>query len=195
VRVFIDTNVLFPFSVMDLMLALTEDSIHDVLWTDRLLDEWERVIVRQLQRSPESAASITAAIREFFADSQVPERDYVDLVDTMPSADPDDRHHIAAAIAGGAQAIVTWNFDDFPSGPLAALGLQVIDPDSYLCSLADQMPDEVTQTVIRLAAEKRRPPKTPHQLADDLTKAGVPMFAAGIRDRLTSSSHAHRRRL
>jgi hypothetical protein len=28
--VFIDTNVLFPFSVMDLMLALTEGGIHDV---------------------------------------------------------------------------------------------------------------------------------------------------------------------
>src|ERR1700760_2091802 len=31
-RVFIDTNVLFPFSVMDLMLAFTEDGIHDVTW-------------------------------------------------------------------------------------------------------------------------------------------------------------------
>lgn len=39
-RVFVDTNVLFPFSVMDLMLALTEDGIHDVMWTDALLDEW-----------------------------------------------------------------------------------------------------------------------------------------------------------
>ncbi len=38
-RVFVDTNVLFPFSVMDLMLALTEDGIHDVVWTDALLDE------------------------------------------------------------------------------------------------------------------------------------------------------------
>jgi excisionase family DNA binding protein len=44
-RVFADTNVLFPFSVMDLMLALTEDGIHDLMWTDALLDEWERVIV------------------------------------------------------------------------------------------------------------------------------------------------------
>jgi hypothetical protein len=32
-RVFVDTNVLFPFSVMDLMLALTEDSVHEVLWS------------------------------------------------------------------------------------------------------------------------------------------------------------------
>jgi hypothetical protein len=28
---------LFPFSVMDLMLALTEDGIHDVMWSDDLL--------------------------------------------------------------------------------------------------------------------------------------------------------------
>lgn len=27
-RVFVDTNVLFPFSLMDLMLALTEDAVH-----------------------------------------------------------------------------------------------------------------------------------------------------------------------
>ena len=38
-RVFVDTNVLFPFSVMDLMLALTEDSVHEVLWTQALLAE------------------------------------------------------------------------------------------------------------------------------------------------------------
>jgi hypothetical protein len=35
-RVFVDTNVLFPFSVMDLMLALTEDGVHDVMWTQAL---------------------------------------------------------------------------------------------------------------------------------------------------------------
>jgi hypothetical protein len=64
-RVFIDTNVLFPFSVMDLMLALTEDAVHEVVWTDALLDEWERVIVEQQRRSAESAARITAAIRDF----------------------------------------------------------------------------------------------------------------------------------
>ena len=50
-RVFVDTNVLFPFSVMDLMLALTEDFVHEVLWSEALLAEWERVIVRQERRS------------------------------------------------------------------------------------------------------------------------------------------------
>jgi hypothetical protein len=43
---------------MDLMLALTEDGIHDVMWSDDLLDEWERVIARERHRSPDAAAAI-----------------------------------------------------------------------------------------------------------------------------------------
>lgn len=39
-RVFVDTNVLFPFSLMDLMLALTEDAVHTVVWSDHLLEDW-----------------------------------------------------------------------------------------------------------------------------------------------------------
>jgi len=38
-KIFADTNVLFPFSVMDLLLALTEDGLHELLWTEALLDE------------------------------------------------------------------------------------------------------------------------------------------------------------
>jgi hypothetical protein len=77
--VFVDTSVLFPFSVMDLFLALTEDGIHQVLWTDELLDEWERVIVREHRRSAMTAASVTAAIREFFADSRIEPELYATL--------------------------------------------------------------------------------------------------------------------
>lgn len=65
-RVFVDTNVLFPFSVMDLVLALTEDGVHEVTWSRALLAEWERVIVREQRRTAASAASVTAAIREYF---------------------------------------------------------------------------------------------------------------------------------
>jgi hypothetical protein len=59
-RVLADTNVLFPFSLMDLMLALSQDRIHTLLWSEHLLDEWERVIVREQRRSPQAAAAIAA---------------------------------------------------------------------------------------------------------------------------------------
>jgi predicted nucleic acid-binding protein len=182
-RVFVDTNVLFPFSVMDLMLTLTEDSVHEVLWTEALLAEWERVIVREQRRSAASAAAITAAIREYFADSEVPESMYGKLVAQMPGGDPDDRVHMAAAVAGGAETIVTWNQADFPAGPLAGHGIRVCAPDQYLCDLLDAWPDEVLGTVVRLAGEKRRPPMTPTELASLLAKAGVPAFAERLQTR------------
>lgn len=180
-RVFADTNVLFPFSIMDLMLALTEDAIHEVVWTEALLAEWERVIVREHHRAAESAASITAAIRGFFPEGRIAEEEYAQHIQAMPGDDPDDRRHMAAAVASRAQLIVTWNLADFPAEPLAELGVRVTDPDAYLCELIHELPNEVVATVVRLAAEKRRPPKTPSDLANDLAKAGVPAFAERLR--------------
>ncbi|KOX13990.1 putative toxin-antitoxin system toxin component, PIN family [Nocardiopsis sp. NRRL B-16309] len=183
-RIFVDTNVLFPFSIMDLLPTLTEDMLHEVIWTERLLREWERVIVREQHRSAVSASAITAAVREYFAESRVAEAAYIHLVKDMPGDDPDDRHHMAAALAGGAREILTWDRGDFPAGPLADLGLRVIDPDTYLQELLAELPDEVAATLIRLADEKRRPPRTPEDLADALSKAGVPVFAEDLRTRL-----------
>ncbi|MGW0999690.1 PIN domain-containing protein [Streptomyces sp. NPDC002523] len=176
-RVFVDTNVLFPFSVMDVMLALTEDSVHEIVWSERLLAEWERVIVREGRRSAESAAAVGRAVRRFFADCEITAASYGHLVDEMPGDDPDDRHHAAAAVASGASALVTWNLGDFPAGDLAERGVRVIDPDSYLCGLYGDLPDEVADTVVRLAAEKRNPPVTTPDAIARLAKAGLPGFA------------------
>ncbi|MFJ8155143.1 PIN domain-containing protein [Streptomyces sp. NPDC094468] len=173
-----DTNVLFPFSVMDLMLALTEDSVHEIVWSERLLAEWERVIVREGRRSAESAAAVGHAVRRFFADCEIMAESYEHLVDEMPGDDPDDRHHAAAAVAAGVAALVTWNLADFPAGDLAERGVRVIDPDSYLRGLYGELPDEVVDTVARLAGEKRNPPVTITDAVARLAKGGLPGFAA-----------------
>ncbi len=151
--------------------------MHEVLWTQALLAEWERVIVRAERRSAASAAAITAAIRDYFADSEVLEHAYVHLIDQMPGKDPDDRVHMAAAVAGRAAAIVTWNLADFPASELASHGVRVCTPDDYLCDLLEAWPDEVLNSVVRLADEKRRPPMTAIDLTDSLAKAGVPAVA------------------
>ncbi len=176
-RVFVDTNVLFPFSVMDVMLALTEDSVHEIVWSERLLAEWERVIVREGRRSAKSAAAVGHAVRRFFADCEIAAASYEHLVDEMPGDDPDDRHHAAAAVAAGAAALVTWNLADFPAGDLAERGVRVIGPDPYLCGLYGEVPDEVVDTVVRLAGEKRNPPVTITDAIARLAKAGLPGFA------------------
>jgi len=83
--------------------------------------------------------------------------DYQHLIGEMSGADPDDHEHMAAAVAGGAAAILTRNRKHFPEEPLAERGVRVMDPDDYLCELTHEVPDEVAATVVRLAAEKQRP--------------------------------------
>ena len=138
-RVFLDTNVLFPFSLMDFMLALAEDEIHEVLWSEHLLAEWERVIVRENHRTADAAAKIANDIRRFFPDGEVPASAYIDLVNTMPGDDQDDHFHMAAAVAGRATVLVTSNLADFPARPLLEMGLRVVAP-RYLPSGAARRP-------------------------------------------------------
>ncbi|GAB3118456.1 PIN domain-containing protein [Streptomyces calidiresistens] len=183
-RIFVDTNVLFPFSVMDFFLALTEDAVHEVIWTEVLLGEWERVIVRENRRSPRSAAAVTAAIRTFFPENQVKEEAYLHLVPHMHGKDVDDRYHAAAAVAAGAEALVTWNVQDFPPLPLAGHGVRVLDPDTYLCELHEMMPDEIRETFLRMVAEKSSPPISPEDMAGRLARAGVSRFVKEMRERV-----------
>lgn len=169
------------------MLALSQDRIHTLLWSDRLLDEWERVIVREQHRSPQAAASIATAIRDYFPENRVPEADYKHLLAGLDGPGPDDlHHHAAAAAAGRATTLITWNLTDFPATTLGPLGITATDPDTYLCSLLERDPTEVTATLRRMAAEKRRPPMATGDLLDALSRAGVPVFARRARSLLTA---------
>jgi predicted nucleic acid-binding protein len=169
---------------MDTMLTLAEDSVHEILWSDALLDEWERVIVRENARSAESAAKITAVIRDHFPEGRIPLARYIGSVASMPGNDPDDRHHMAAAIAGGADSIVTWNRKDFPGLELAKRGVRVLDPDEYLMEVLRDAPVEVLMAIQRMAARKRRPPMTVSEVVDRLAAAQASNFAVRVRDLL-----------
>lgn len=180
-RAFADTNVLFPFSLMDLLLTLAEDYVHDLVWSDRLLDEWQRVIVREGHRSDEAAERIAGHIRTGFADACVPEERYKHLLAELDGPDPDDVHHMAAAIAGRADVLITWNLDDFPTEALGRYAITVTPPDPYLCGLLDQQPTEVLTTIGRIARRKQRPPMTAYDITNALARAGAPAFAQRAR--------------
>lgn len=186
-RVFADTNVLYPFSVMDLLLAMAEDGVHQFVWSRDLLDEWERVIVEGGQRSAESAAAIVAAIREFFADGEIPVRSYESEVADMPSRDADDRKHIAAARVGQASVLLTRNLKDFPAGPLARMSIRVLDPDVYLCEQLASSPEQILWTLTRMAGEKRRPPMSVDAVLSALSGAGLKEFVDRFRAQFASA--------
>ena len=99
----------------------------------------------------------------------------------MPGPDLDDHVHSAAAIAARADALITWDKTGFPSKKLAALGLRVVDPDTYLVEVFDELGDGVIVTVDQLARSKTRPPMSTDDLLDRLDGADLVRFTKRVR--------------
>lgn len=183
-RLYLDTNVLFPMTLMDLLLAMAEDFHHDVLWSDFLLDDWERVIVRERHRTPEQASAITGAIRQAFPAGRIAPDDYEAMIETVPGPDPDDRVHGAAALAGGATALITANLRHFESNFFAERSVIVETPESYLPRRLEHAPDRLLETVKRVVAMKTQPRWTLGEYLERVDRAGAPGFASALRVRL-----------
>ena len=180
-RVFIDTSELFPFTIMDVLLTLSEDFLFSWVWTDEVLDEWEEVIVREGKRTRESASSVVAAVRTHFGRYRIDPAIYRDKTSDDLSPDPDDRVHAAAAVYGDVDVLVTRNLKHLRTKPVLAAGIKVITADEFLCALLARRRRAVTESFARAANRKRNPPMTAAELIDKIATAGAPRFAQRVK--------------
>lgn len=129
-----DACVLYPFHTRNLLIQCAVDRLADVRWTDAIHDEWMRNLAAntpglsmdRLRRTRDlmKAAVPTADVQE-----------YARHLHGITLPDPDDRHVVAAGIAGGALVVVTWNIRDFPAAELARHGMRREMPDQFLLGL------------------------------------------------------------
>lgn len=169
---------------MDLLLTLSEDFLFTWVWTDELLDEWEHIIVREGVRAPESARSVTDAVRAHFGRYRIAPELYRDRVTDDLSPDPGDRLHAAACIHGEVDVLLTRNVKDFRAPAVAHAGVQVMTSDAFLCDLLTHRRQAVVESFTRAADAKKNPPTTTAELAEMIAKAGAPRFAEQIRAHL-----------
>lgn len=157
---FPDTSVLFPMSVFDVLMRMTELGVHEILWSEDLLAELDRVWERERKagrRVPSvgAAQAALAGVRATFPDSEAPPDAYRDIAEQMPGDDPDDRLHIAAAVAGSATHLLTNDDAGFPADRIAELGPIVVSADQYLAAAVEEFPDDMT-AIVRAMVERRR---------------------------------------
>jgi predicted nucleic acid-binding protein len=172
--VFPDTSVLYPVSLLDLLMRLAENWIHDIVWSEDLLAElnekW-REGRADGKRVPSEGAAAAAleGIRRTFADTRVDRNAYEHLIDDMPGNDEDDKPHIAAAKAGTATHIVTSDRSGgFPQEEIAELGIHVQRLDDYLHGLMVEFSDDCRRIVYEMVERRRHhdPDLTVEDLAE-----------------------------
>lgn len=146
------------------------------LWSGLILGEAADAIVEiHPGLAPEFVAKRLAAMNDTFEGACVDGWEVLERTLTLP--DDDDRHVVADALRGRADAIITANVRDFPNEAMAPLGIAVVDPDDFLLDQLDLAPRIVLDALREQAAHTRNPPLTPPDLLARIARAGVPAFA------------------
>lgn len=90
---------------------------------------------------------------------------------------PKDRHILAAAVAAGAQTIVTNNLRHFPRKALAPLDIVAQTPNQFLTDLFYENPDLVFEAIRQQSANTRRPHLTVEAILSNLAKMRCRQFS------------------
>lgn len=123
----LDTNVLYPPLLRDVLVELAVRGAYCAVWSDETLLELERNLARRM-----SAQVANARVR--FLREQLPEaeiRDYAEFLSGLRN-DPKDRHVLAAALKANAEVIITMNVKDFIPRPES---VSCLTPDEQLVAL------------------------------------------------------------
>ncbi|WBB75051.1 PIN domain-containing protein [Micromonospora sp. WMMD1128] len=172
----LDANVLIPNALCDLLLRLAEEELCQPRWSPAILEE----VRRHVPVSPAAIERRFAFMNAAFEDAMV--TGYEALIDQMDN-DPKDRHVLAAAVAAGADSIITCNLRDFPLAACEPHGVVAEHPDVVLLDMWAREPRILLRVLGEQAASTGRHGTrlNVHQILDYLATAGARRFAAAAR--------------
>ena len=178
----LDACVLYPATLRDLLLSLARDGLYHARWSERIQDEWVRSLLTRRPDLEEAALRRTCELMaQAVPDSVVQGWQRIETSLTgLP--DGDDRHVLAAAICGHADAIVTFNLADFPVEALAPFGVEAQHPDDFLLNQLDLNPIAALKSIKAMRARWRKPQLTALDLAAAIEKLQLPLVAARLRE-------------
>ena len=178
----LDTCVLVPSRARDVLLEIASTGAYRPLWSTEILAELDRTLRTLLAKRDASAEEIDAYLTRLFRQMRITFPDalvteWEELVPTIHLPDPDDRHVVAAARAGGAHVIVTDNLADFPPAALPA-SITRRSLDDFLLDIFDLHPGQATTAVRAVAGRsgKTGPKMTASEIAAYLSTHGTPFF-------------------
>lgn len=175
----LDANTLYPAPVRDLLLSLAVAGLYHARWSTRIHEEWTRNLALQRPEIAERLPQIVQLMNTAVPDSLV--TGFEPLIDGLHLPDPDDRHVLAAAIVGHADAIVTFNLKDFPADVLARHELEALHPDDFVMNQLELRQLDALAAIKTMRARLRNPPVSAADLIGILERCGLPQSAARLR--------------
>lgn len=175
----LDANTLYPAPLRDLLLSLAVEGLYHARWTTEIHEEWCRNLVRKRPEIEPRLGELVELMNRSVSDCLV--QNYEGLIAGLVLPDPDDRHVLAAAIAGHADAIVTFNLKDFPADALEPHQIEAVHPDDFMLNQLELRPFEALAAIKKMRSRLTRPPQSAAELIATLERSGLPASAAHLR--------------
>lgn len=177
-RLLLDTCVLYPTVMREMLIGAARRGYFIPLWSERILGEWERAARKLGAEGVLQAQSDIAMLRAAWPQAEVAAQPGLQARLWLP--DENDTHVLAAAIAGSADAIVTVNVKDFPRHTLHEEGLKRIGPDELLYDLWQDDPEGMASVASVVLAEANRLSGRVWHVRELLKKARLPRIAKAL---------------
>lgn len=174
----LDACVLFPTILRTILLGVAEAGLYTPLWSSRILEEWARASVKLGPGADTVARGDIALLGVAFPRACVAHSPAIEARLYLPDAD--DVHVLATAIAGGADAIITFNAADFPRHLLAGEGIARRDPDGFLWEIWSHHPAKVEAVVRQTHAMAERLSGTDIALKAFMRRAQLPRLGKAL---------------
>ncbi|MEM8570867.1 MAG: PIN domain-containing protein [Pseudomonadota bacterium] len=174
----LDACVLFPTVMREMLLETAEEGVFEPIWSERILEEWARATRRLPEGSEAVARAEIIAMKARWPEAMVP----ADDIAATPSPvlpDPNDEHVLSAALAGGADTLITSNRADFPNRILAPCGVLPRDPDGFLVEI-HQTQRELSGAAARVIERAEAKSGRPQSLRSLLKRAGLPRLGKAL---------------
>jgi hypothetical protein len=178
----LDACVLFPVWTCDALMSVAATGIYVPKWSAEIDREWTMNLAAHLQRPVGDFDRRRDCMHDACPDWEVPEPAWKSIAPCVHLPDADDRHVLAAAIAGHADCLVTTNLRDFPTEVLAPLGIEALHPDDFLVAQLELSPLQVLPAFKAMRDRLRNPSMTPEAFSDRLERNGLVRTAAFLRD-------------
>jgi hypothetical protein len=180
----LDANVLYSVAISDALMEVAATGIYAAKWSKAIDEEWVRNLAKNRGR-PESDFYVRRdSMHDACPDWEVPEEGWKLIEPCLTLPDVNDRHVLAAAVAGHADSIVTINIKHFPAAVLEPLGITALHPDEFLLQQLELEPLVVLPAFKVMRSRLKNPAFTPEKFVDAMERNGLIQTAAFLRQAL-----------
>lgn len=182
--VLLDANVLYSVAICDALMEVAATGIYAPKWSAKIDEEWVRNLAKKKGFPEERFYTRRDLMHEACPDWEVPHDAWKTLESSIHLPDKDDRHVLAAALAGHADSIITQNLKDFPAETLEPFGITALHPDEFLRQQLELEPLVVLPAFKAMRARLQNPQMTPEMFISSMERNGLSQTASFLRQAL-----------